>query len=244
MARREEQSSDADDIFLLDLCQRAMDGDEKAERKLLETVAPVMDRVIARVVWGTSLDVEDILQDSLVALSKALPRFRKESPVIHYAARIASLTALSALRRWFRHEGKHVSTPVVEDRFLTPVPELPPMAGGAGQTSLVPGYNRGPETAAWASQQIAAVQTTLTRLPKHQSETIILHCIEGYTLEEVAGMTGAPIETIRSRLKLARRRLRSAFEAQGFLSPKRPSESHQQTTREGKFKGPGTWIET
>lgn len=45
-------------------------------------------------------------------------------------------------------------------------------------------------------------------LPVEQRAVVALHLYEGYSVEETAGITGAGVETTRSRLRLARRRLR------------------------------------
>jgi RNA polymerase sigma-70 factor (ECF subfamily) len=54
---------------------------------------------------------------------------------------------------------------------------------------------------------IALVQT-FRRLPLEQRAAVALHLYAGYLVEETAEMTGASIETTRSRLRLARRKLR------------------------------------
>jgi RNA polymerase sigma-70 factor, ECF subfamily len=46
------------------------------------------------------------------------------------------------------------------------------------------------------------------RLPSEQRVAVALHLYAGYSVEETAELTGARLETIRSRLRLARRRLR------------------------------------
>jgi RNA polymerase sigma-70 factor (ECF subfamily) len=48
----------------------------------------------------------------------------------------------------------------------------------------------------------------LTELPPPQAEALVLRAVEGFTLEEIAQLTGVPIETVRSRLRLAKAALR------------------------------------
>jgi RNA polymerase sigma-70 factor (ECF subfamily) len=45
-------------------------------------------------------------------------------------------------------------------------------------------------------------------LPAEQRAVVALHLYEGYPVEETAQLMGAGIETTRSRLRLARQRLR------------------------------------
>jgi len=45
-------------------------------------------------------------------------------------------------------------------------------------------------------------------LPVPQAEALVLHSIVGLTVEELASATAVPVETARSRLRLARAALR------------------------------------
>ncbi|MGH2456998.1 MAG: RNA polymerase sigma factor [Candidatus Limnocylindria bacterium] len=48
----------------------------------------------------------------------------------------------------------------------------------------------------------------LRRLPAAQRAVLALHYEAGYSIAETAGLVRAPVETVRSRLRLARQRLR------------------------------------
>ena len=52
----------------------------------------------------------------------------------------------------------------------------------------------------------------LSDVPSSQRDAILLHVEGGLSLEEVAGLTSAPVETVKSRLRYAYRRLRHALE--------------------------------
>lgn len=51
--------------------------------------------------------------------------------------------------------------------------------------------------------------TALRQLPAHQREVLVLVGASGFALEEVAGMTGVAVGTVKSRLSRARQRLQS-----------------------------------
>lgn len=53
-----------------------------------------------------------------------------------------------------------------------------------------------------------ALSVAFRRLPAEQRAVVALHLYEGYRVDETAEMMGASIETTRSRLRLARQRLR------------------------------------
>ena len=53
-----------------------------------------------------------------------------------------------------------------------------------------------------------ALSEAFRMLPPEQRAVVALHLYEGYPVDETAEMTGASVETTRSRLRLARQRLR------------------------------------
>jgi RNA polymerase sigma-70 factor (ECF subfamily) len=53
-----------------------------------------------------------------------------------------------------------------------------------------------------------AVRDLLAVLPQPQAEALGLHCVLGYTIDEIAGSAGVSTETVRSRLRLAKQALR------------------------------------
>ena len=55
----------------------------------------------------------------------------------------------------------------------------------------------------------AAVRHAFSSLPREQRAAVALHLYVGYPVAETAEIVGAPVETVRSRLRLARERLRS-----------------------------------
>jgi RNA polymerase sigma-70 factor (ECF subfamily) len=58
----------------------------------------------------------------------------------------------------------------------------------------------------------AALRIAFARLPGPQRAVIVLHLYAGYSVAETAELIGAPDETVRSRLRLARARLRELLE--------------------------------
>jgi RNA polymerase sigma-70 factor (ECF subfamily) len=54
-----------------------------------------------------------------------------------------------------------------------------------------------------------ALIAAFRQLPLEQRAVVVLHLYAGYSVEETASLMGAGVETTRSRLRLARQRLRS-----------------------------------
>src|SRR5688572_19378236 len=74
-------------------------GNAGAQRTLLIAVGPALLKVVRGVLGATHPEVEDTLQESMVALHFALSGFRGECTTLHFACRIAVQTAMNARRR-------------------------------------------------------------------------------------------------------------------------------------------------
>jgi RNA polymerase sigma-70 factor (ECF subfamily) len=59
---------------------------------------------------------------------------------------------------------------------------------------------------------MTAVRLAYERLPADQRAAIGLHLHLGYSVAETATIVGAPVETVRSRLRIGRERIRQALE--------------------------------
>jgi len=169
---------------LAPLVERAREGDARAVRTLIATLSPALLRVVRRILGVSHPDVEDVLQESLVAVMDALDRFRGESTVLHFACRVAVLTTMNARRRSLVRERN-----VVRDRD--------PESSGSHSPS---GAER------MESREV--VLRLLDELPEAQAEVLALHCALGYTMSEIAAASGVPVNTVRGRLVTAKQVLR------------------------------------
>lgn len=183
-----EEAAPASDA-LAEVARAAAAGNAAATRTLLVSLGPHLLRTVRRVLGRGHADVEDVLQESASAVLEALPRFRGESSVLHFACRVALLTAMNARRRELTR--KRLS---LRDDSL----------GVEQLSSPLPG----PDSSLAARAAAALVRDLLDSLPLEQAEALALHCVLGYTVAEIASATNAPQETVRSRLRLAKRALR------------------------------------
>src|SRR5688572_20374580 len=74
-------------------------GDGEAVHSLLVSVTPAMRRVVGAVLGPGHREIDDVLQEAALGLLRALPKFRYECTVLHFACRVAMFAALSARRR-------------------------------------------------------------------------------------------------------------------------------------------------
>ena len=84
---------------LADLARRATSGEAAAMRQLLRALATPLLGAVRAIAGRDAPDVEDIGQETMVAFVQALPAFRGECSVVHYASRIAVRTAMAARKR-------------------------------------------------------------------------------------------------------------------------------------------------
>ena len=70
-----------------------------------------------------------------------------------------------------------------------------------------------------AAQRETMIRAALRVLPREQLELVRLAFFDGLTHSEIAGQTGVPLGTVKSRLRLAFSRLRRALDDEGLESP-------------------------
>lgn len=167
----------------------AAEGDPAATERLLRALQKSLVRAVASVLGGHHHALEDAVQESMVKLVRALPSFRGESRVITYACNIAVRTGLD----WARKDARHQRLKEAAELRRTAMPE----------------HGQGPDEQA-ASR--ALVLVLLEHLSDKQAEALVLRTIFGFTIKEVAEVLETPVETVRSRIRLARSRLDVALQ--------------------------------
>ncbi len=80
------------------------------------------------------------------------------------------------------------------------------------QDEVFPDAAPGPREWLIRQEQEEAFMKMLDRLPPPQRAVVLLHFIEDFSLEEIGGITGTSIGTVKSRLHYARKALRELIE--------------------------------
>jgi RNA polymerase sigma-70 factor (ECF subfamily) len=173
-----------------ELARAAAAGDAVATTHLLQSVAPKMMRVVRAVMGPHASDVDDVVQQALIGLIQALPAFRGECEPSTYACRIAIRAAVVARRRARLSRARHEDT------------EADHVAGDAS-----------PGDEALASRRKEILRGLLEEIPEEQAEALAMRSVLGWSLEEIAASASAPLNTIRSRLRLAKEALRRKIES-------------------------------
>ena len=171
-------------------------GDRAAQRTLLIETGSALLRTVRAVLGSGSPELEDVFQEAMTAVHLALPGFRGECSTLHFVCRVGVQTAMNARRRG-RTRARYVAA--IDDAELA---EL-------ARDELSPAELLS------AARRRAALRQLLSDLPELQAEVLALHTMLGYTVEETAQVTGAPVNTVRSRLRAALAALRQAALADG-----------------------------
>lgn len=175
------------------LAREAAAGDGVATGKLLKKLAPRLGGVIRAIMGADHPDRDDALQLALIGFVQALPAFRGECDPAGYAATIAVRTAVAARKRARLRDGRQEP--------------LPPEA----VDPVSPGH------IAEAHRRQELLRELLAALPAEQAETLAMRVVLGWSLEEIAVHTRAPVNTVRSRLRLAKEAMRRRIEADAAL---------------------------
>jgi len=168
----------------------ASDGRELAGR-LLKSVAPKVIGAVRAVLGSAHPDVDDVVQMALIGFVQALPAFRGECDPAGYARVIAVRTAIAAKKRERLARARHDFG--AEPDALASVRPLP-------------------SDDADAELRKGLVRELLGELPEEQAEALALRVGLGWSIEEIARETEVPINTVRSRLRLAKERMRERIE--------------------------------
>jgi len=141
-------------------------------------------------------NIEEIINDTFMTVWEKAMDFRKASQVSTWIFGIAYRTALKSLRRQKNHS---------DVRNLDDYP----------QQTVDP--DLATEVHDWLTHG-------LNRLPLEQRLTLELTYRLGYSTEEIAAITNSPIGTVKSRMFLARERLREYLPALAGASPESKRE--------------------
>jgi RNA polymerase sigma-70 factor, ECF subfamily len=143
---------------------------------------------------GDPFEAGDLTQEVFLRVFRHLGKFRGGS----------------ALRTWiYRVALNHCRSRL--GRRRPPARSLDDPDDPAARELADPG--RGPEGEALAHDTARRVEAALAALPFAFREAVVLRDLEGLSYEEIAGVLGTRIGTVRSRIARGRERLRQALES-------------------------------
>lgn len=162
-------------------------GDPDALEALIRRWYPRIFGYVLKMI-GQEQDAYDVTQDIFIAMMQGLGGYRPWRKFDSWLFAVAHNKCMDHFRR------RKWSVPAAEPEWDRPSPDLPVED---------------------AVTDAVAVQDALKLLPDAQREAVILHYFHQFTVKEIARMTGAPLATVKSRLKAARKTL-SGHLQEGF----------------------------
>jgi RNA polymerase sigma-70 factor (ECF subfamily) len=169
------------------LAGRAADGDVRAFETLARRYGPLL-RAYARRILGSNADVDDVVQETLIAAWRELPSLQDGTVVKSWLMRIASHKSIDRIRARKNH--------VDVDDIDAAQPEA--------QT---------PHALAESGSLHEAVSQALSTLPLDQQRCWVLREVGELSYEEIARQLAIPATTVRGLLSRARRNPMTEMEA-------------------------------
>lgn len=171
-------SPDPDDAFLLQAIARR---DEAAFSALYDRLSRPVFSMIVRVVRSRA-EAEEVLQETFWQVWERAPGYRAElGTAFCWIVTMARRKAIDRLRANSRHLQRieDAQRARVDDDFMSPV----------GVESLA------------AGERSAAVRAALAKLGLDERRAIALAFFDGLTHEEIAEVLGAPVGTVKARIR-------------------------------------------
>jgi RNA polymerase sigma-70 factor, ECF subfamily len=173
------------------LVERMTAGDESALAALYDRYAGVLYGLLLRILKDTHA-AEEVLQDLFLQLWRTAARFdASRGSMTAWLMVMARNRAISRLRR----RDRHVMADDPEGFLLESAPDPSNIEDDAARREL--------------ARQLRAAMASL---PGEQREALELAYFEGMTQTEIAERTGAPLGTVKSRVRAALQSLKPHFD--------------------------------
>jgi RNA polymerase sigma-70 factor (ECF subfamily) len=180
-----------------DLMARVGDGEISAFEAIYDRHAGVAFSLAYRI-CGTRSGAEEVVQEAFLALWRSGARYdRAKGSVRTWILGIVHNRAIDALRRNVVHEKRRASDEGLAERLES-----------AERT----------DTQAVQREGAREIRAALETLPEDQARVIELAYFGGFTHTEIAELIGAPVGTIKGRMRLGLEKMRGVLEHSGALA--------------------------
>jgi RNA polymerase sigma-70 factor (ECF subfamily) len=146
---------------------------------------------------GTRSAAEEIVQEAFLSLWRSGARYdRTRGSVRTWVLGIVHNRAIDSLRRSVKHDRRRAGDEGLEERLEAP---------------------EHTEVDVAARDEAREIRAALDELPEEQSRVIELAFYGGYTHTEIAELIGAPVGTIKGRMRLGMEKMRRTLEGAGVV---------------------------
>jgi len=164
------------------MIRRVAAGDRLAFETAYRYYHPKLTRFVSRLTWRSDL-VEEVVNDTMVVVWQKADRFRGDSRPSSWVLGIAYRTALKRLRKIGRMPEEEISESL---RLVDPDE---------------------PEASLSRQQEGQRVRRALGRLSTEHRAVVDLAFFGDYAYREIADIIGCPVNTVKTRMFHARKRL-------------------------------------
>jgi RNA polymerase sigma-70 factor (ECF subfamily) len=131
----------------------------------------------------------DIVQETFIAAARHLASLREDDK---FGSWLFGIAHQKCIQRWRRQNREEAA---LEELTAAPLE-----------------YEDGPADLLIRQEQETHFMALLNQLPLPQRSVLLLHFVEDFSLEEIAGVTGTALGTVKSRLHYAKKALRKLIE--------------------------------
>lgn len=173
------------------LITKALQGDKRAYAKFLKDICPLLRKIIAPRV-NIATDIEDIVQEILLSIHKALPTYDPKRAVIPWLTAIVKFRLTDYLRKLYRRSEHQadISYEEIEQTYS----------------------NKEDKPVTASDKRSEYIEEGLKALPEKQQEIMKLIHIEGYTSKEVAATLNMTTSAVKVTAHRIYKRLRTEIE--------------------------------
>jgi RNA polymerase sigma-70 factor, ECF subfamily len=179
------------------LLAKIANGDDKALEALSRRHMSLLRTVISRVI-SDDADVDEVVQDVMLEVWKNAAHYSEDKgQALGWVITLARRRAIDRIRR-------KQSYSRAKDRYQ-----------GEIESSSLEMDTHTADADACSGELKEIFARVMNELPAAQREALVFNVYKGLSQREIAAKTGIPLGTIKTRLELAIRKVRSAILAQG-----------------------------
>jgi RNA polymerase sigma-70 factor (ECF subfamily) len=164
---------------------RAREGDSAAYERVYRACASRVHALCLRM-SGNQQQAEELTQDVFVRAWQRLASFRGESQFTTWLHRLAVNLVLQERRARARRQSRELSEPDIE-------------AYAHAAVAAMPGTK-------------VDLERAIAALPEGARKVLVLRDVQGYRYQEIAGLTGVSLGTVKAQIHRARALIREALE--------------------------------
>jgi len=180
------------------LIKKCQNGDRRAFQQLFSEYKGFVLKVTVQLLGSTD-NAEELVQDTFIAIARSIVKFEGKSLLSTWIYRITYTTVMQHIRQ--KGYQKNSAVGVDHDQ----IDSFHDEAGATAETDL------------HHKRQSQALHRALMRLEEKKRAVIVLHDIEGRTMQEIADKVGIALGTVQSRLFHARREMREKLQSESIF---------------------------